>query len=153
MDATTIGICVTTAVTIGLLLAGWIWDTRNKVGSLEGEFQRELGLFRKDFHKEISEVKEELERHGTMIEPFWGTLCDNLPTILKMHNSPDPLIACLEGQPTIEEIDALITRINNELKVAVEQGDSKAYGYIFALAMAKGKRKWVEKQGEKRGSK
>lgn len=153
MDAGTIGICVSSAAGIGLLLAGWIWDTRNKVGSLEGEFQKELGLFRKDFHKEISEVKEELERHGTMIEPFWNTLCDNLPAILKMHNSPDPLVTCLEGQPTIEEIDALITRITNELKIALDKDDSKAYGYILALAMAKAKRKWVEKQREKSGNK
>ena len=136
MDAATIVTIAASIVGMGGIFAGFIWETRNKVSVLEASFT-----------KEIAEVKAELERQGTMIEPFWQTLCDNLPAILKMHNSPDPLANVLHGTPTIEDVDNLISRIQDELSESINSGDNiKSYGYIMALAMARAKKKVLQKE-------
>ena len=151
MDTVAIVTIATSIIGIGLVLGGWIWDTGRSVNRLETKINDKINDLQGNFNKQMMEVKEDLERHNTMIEPFWNTLCENLPLILKMHNSPDPLVDCFEDKVTIEEIDALITRINTELAEALIHNNPKAYGYIMALAMAKAKRHWLVKKGAKSG--
>ena len=133
MDAGTIGICVSSAVAIGLLLSGWIWDTRNTVGRLEADFTKQLAKTKESLDKEINRVSEELERTNTMIEPFWQTLCASLPGILKMHNSPDPLAAVLSGKASPEQVESLTKRLYNELEVAKENDPSRAVALLLAI--------------------
>jgi hypothetical protein len=69
----------------------------------------------------------------TMIEPFWETVCANIPGILKMHSSPDPLVRAFNGTASPEEIDALKKRINDELPEAQEKDPSRALALTLAL--------------------
>jgi hypothetical protein len=150
MDAATIVTIAVSITGVGIALAGWIFETNRSVGKLESNMNEKFGILQKDFDKQLGEVREELEHQGTMIEPFWNTLCENLPTILKMHNSPDPLWAVLNGDPTVDEVESLICRIQSELKVAIDKGeDAKAYGYIWALAMARARKSRLIKSKEK----
>lgn len=151
MDGVTIGIAVSVALGVGLLLAGWIWDTRNVAGRLESDMNKQFGLLQKDFDKQISEVREDLERQGTMIEPFWQTLCTSLPSILKMHNSPDPLDAVLNGNPNMADIDNIEDELKCRLIEAQKAGDDgKALALTLAIVAVRVKRKQLlKRQGSK----
>lgn len=129
------------------LVAGWVWLTRDKLGDKIEESTEKL---RKELCNEISKTNDKLEalslqqeRNNTMIEPLWETLCESLPGILKMRNSPDVVDYMLNGSPTIRELDDFMSDIKNKLISAQDAGnDTRAMALtwlLVALRIRKGK--------------
>jgi hypothetical protein len=86
------------------------------------------------FERRLDEAERKIERITLITEPLWESICANLPGILKMHNSPDPLAHALNGESTEEELVALIARLKGEIEEAKDSNPTRAMLLILALS-------------------
>lgn len=127
------------------LVAGWVWNTRNGLGN---KVDTSIDKLRKELCTEISETNKKLEamalqqeRSNTMLEPLWETLCESLPGILKMRNSPDIVDYMLNGDPTEDEISNFADTIKVKLEKAQnDNDDTKAISLLWLMVALKMKK-------------
>jgi hypothetical protein len=85
------------------------------------------------FEKRLDEDERKIERITLITEPLWEAICANLPGILKMHNSPDPLAHALNGDATREEIEAVLVRLKEEVKEVRDTDPARAVALTLAI--------------------
>lgn len=132
MDAGSIVGLVAGLCGLAALPTAWVWKLSkwdSKIGVIDT-----LAEEMKAVKTQQEDNRLKTERLQTMIEPFWETICNNLPGILRLHNSPDPLTAALAGEATSEEMAALIEQMQGEFE-EIRFSDP---GRALALSMAVG---------------
>lgn len=109
----------------------WVWKLSkwdSKIAIIPG-----LTDDLKSTQKQTEENKLKIERLQTMVEPFWETICKNLPGILQFHTSPDPLEKALNGEATEEEMRKLLERTEKELNGVRGRNPTRALALSFAV--------------------
>lgn len=122
-------------IALAAIPTAWIWKLSkwdSKIGMIDA-----LAADMAAVKKLGEENRLETARLQTMIEPYWETICKNLPGILRLHNSPDPLAAALNGDATNEEMVALIERMETEFSEIQLMNPGRALALSIAVAAVK----------------
>lgn len=126
-------------IAVGSIVVAWLWklskwDTAIK--SIPGVVENQ-----KKFEKRLDEDERKIERISLITEPLWESICANLPGILKMHSSPDPLAHALHENATKEELECVICRLKDEIEKTRDADPGRAISLVLALAAVKVKLK------------
>lgn len=86
-----------------------------------------------DMNTQMQANARKIERLETIIEPFWDTVCKNLPSILNYRNSPDRLEKALNGGSTREEMQALKDEMMAEFDQVRQSQPDRAVALLFGV--------------------
>lgn len=87
----------------------------------------------KSLEDRLTSNEKRTERALLITEPLWDSICSNLPGILKLHNSPDPLSNVLLDQDAPGEAEDLLKRMSDEVSKVRDTDPNRALALCLAL--------------------